>query len=116
MSLETVNRIFGEAIINASFCRDLLSDPGTAVRDYELGTDELALFSSVRAGSVDTLAQQILAGLGLERGSSARLSDPGGRVVGASSWCGSARSPAQAGRVAAPAATGAGKLVPLPAC
>jgi hypothetical protein len=62
MSLDSLNRIVGEAIVNASFCRSLLSDPRSAVRDFELGADELAVISSIRAGSVDSLAQQILGG------------------------------------------------------
>ena len=121
MSLDTLNRIFGEAIINASFCRALLSDPGAAVRDYELGTEELALFSSVQAGSVDTLAQQIIAGLNLDRGNAQRQPDLGGRVFGVSGGCGPIRSSAQPTRTAglfgsAPANTAVGKLIALPAC
>jgi hypothetical protein len=118
MSLETLNRIFGEAIVNASFCRALLTDPGAAVRDYELGTDELELFSSIRAGSVDTLAQQVIAGLDLECRTAVRPPDPGGRTFGVSGGYGAARSYLQAAKAAAPpnpAATTAvfGKAMPL---
>ncbi len=65
MSLDTLNRIVGEAIVNPSFCQSLLADPTTAVRGYELASEELALLSSIRARSVDHLAQQLLLGLDL---------------------------------------------------
>jgi len=119
MSLDTLNRIVGEAIINASFCRALLSDPGAAVRDYELGTDEIELLTSIRAGSVDNLAQQIIAGLDLECGNAPRLPDLGGRSSGVSGGHGPARSSVQAARTvasygSAPATTIIGWAIPLP--
>jgi hypothetical protein len=111
MSLETLNRIFGEAITNASFCRALLTDPGAAVQDYELGTEELELLSSIRAGSVDNLAQQILAGLDLERRILARPPDLGGRTVGMSGGYAPARSPAQSTKTTAPLSSAAQSAV-----
>jgi hypothetical protein len=111
MSLEALNRIFGEAIINASFCRALLTDPGAAVQDYELGTEELYLLSSIRAGSVDNLAQQIIAGLDLERRVLARPPDLGGRTVGMSEGYVPARSPAQSTRATAPLSSAAQSAV-----
>ncbi len=117
MSLEVLNRIVGEAIINASFCRALLSDPGAAVRDYELGADELAVLSSIRAGSVDNLAQQIIAGLDLERPSAPRLSELGGRLFSPGVGHSPGRSSLQASRSASssPPKSAARRLVLLPA-
>jgi hypothetical protein len=109
MSLEVLNRIVGEAIINASFCRALLSDPGAAVQDYELGAEELAVLSSIRAGSVDNLAQQIIAGLDLERTNAPRLPDLGGRLFGTGSGHHVARGPAPV-----PSPTAVGKLAMRP--
>ena len=119
MSLDTLNRIFGEAIINASFCRALLSDPGAAVRDYELGTEELELLASIRAGSVDTLAQQIIAGLDLERGGVTRLPDLSGRYFGVSGGHSPARGSVHTTRTptsygSAPATTIIGRAITLP--
>jgi hypothetical protein len=119
MSLDTLNRIVGEAIINASFCRALLSDPGAAVRDYELGSEELALLTSIRAGSVDNLAQQIIAGLDLERVNTSRLPDLGGRLFGASSGHYPVRSAVQGPKTptpfgSAPATAVMGKLAIWP--
>jgi hypothetical protein len=119
MSLEALNRIFGEAIVNASFRRALLSDPTTAVQEYELGTEELELLSSIRAGSVDNLAQQIIAGLDLERRILARPPDLGGRTIGVSGGYTPARSPVQSAKAAAPLASAAqsavfGKALVLP--
>jgi hypothetical protein len=111
MSLETLNRIFGEAITNASFCRALLTDPGAAVRDYELGTEELELLSSIRAGSVDTLAQQILAGLDLEHRLLARPQDLSGHTLGASGGYTTARSPGQSARTVASLSSAAQTVV-----
>jgi hypothetical protein len=102
MSLDTLNRIVGEAIINASFCRALLSNPGAAVQDYELGPEELALLSSIRAGSVDNLAQQIIAGLDLERANTPWFPDLSGRLFGAGSGHGPARSSVQGPKTPAP--------------
>jgi hypothetical protein len=114
MSLETLNRIFGEAIINASFCRALLADPGAAVQDYELGSEELELLSSIRAGSVDNLAQQIIAGLDPECGILARSPDLGGRTCGASGGgYVQVRSPVQPSKAAAqPTVFGKARAVP----
>jgi len=119
MSLDTLNRIVGEAIVNASFCRALLSDPGAAVQDYELGAEELALLSSIRAGSVDNLAQQIIAGLDLERLNAPPYPDLGGRLFGAGSGHLPARGPGQGPKTAslfgpAPATGAIGKLAILP--
>jgi hypothetical protein len=107
MSLETLNRIFGEAIINASFCRALLADPGAAVHDYELGTEEVEVLASIRAGSVDNLAQQLIAGLDLECRVLARPPDLGGRTCGASGGYAAARSPGQPGKAGAPLSSAA---------
>jgi hypothetical protein len=101
MSLDSLNRIVGEAIVNASFCRSLLSDPRSAVRDFELGADELAVISSIRAGSVDSLAQQILAGLELDRANPLLHSDPGGRRLGTGGGQNRAQSSTQTPRIPA---------------
>jgi hypothetical protein len=106
MSLDTLNRIVGEAIVNASFCRALLSDPRSAVRDFELGPDELAVLSSIRAGSVDSLAQQVMAGLDLECVNPLLLTDLGGRLFGTGSGQDRVHSSAQAPRTSATTATG----------
>jgi hypothetical protein len=119
MSLETLNQIFGEAIINASFCRALLTDPGAAVRDYELGAEELEVLSSIRAGSVDNLAQQIIAGLDLERRNVARPPDSGGRTFGVGGRNTPTRTPVQSSKPTAPINSAAvppvfGKALALP--
>jgi hypothetical protein len=120
MSLDTLNRILGEAIVNASFCRALLSDPGTAVRGYELGEEELALLTSIRAGSVDNFAQQIIAGLGLERDNPLRHPELDGHLSVPANGHGPAHSSVQAPRLrtshgAASATAVIGKLVIRPA-
>ena len=102
MSLDALNRIVGEAIVNAAFCRKLLADPGAAVRDYELGREELELLSSIHAGSVDNLAQQLIAGLGLERKVVARPQQVGGHSFAASSGQAPARCTTQPTRTLGP--------------
>jgi hypothetical protein len=116
MSLDTLNRIVGEAIVNAAFCRALLSDPGAAVQNYELGADERALLSSIRAGSVDNLAQQIIAGLDLERASTPRFQEVGGRLFTAGSAHAPARGSVGAAKPPTPVVTAAGVLGRLTIC
>jgi hypothetical protein len=111
MSLDTLNRIFGEALVNAAFCRALLSDPGTAVRGYELDEEELTLLTSIRAGSVDNFARQIIAGLELERGNPPRLPELDRHLAAPVSGRGLVRGSTQAPRTPASLGSASGTAV-----
>ena len=63
MSVNVLNQIVGEAIVNKDFCRGLLANPDVAVAGFDLRAEERALISSIRAQSVDHLARQLMAAL-----------------------------------------------------
>jgi hypothetical protein len=66
MSVDALNQIIGEAIINKKFRDALLTNPSAAVAGFDLGLEELDLITTIRAQSLDHLARQLIAGLGLE--------------------------------------------------
>jgi hypothetical protein len=63
VSVNVLNQIVGEAIVNEEFCRVLLANPGVAVSGFDLRAEERALISGIRAQSVDHLARQLMATL-----------------------------------------------------
>ena len=63
MSVNVLNQIVGEAIVNKDFCRVLLANPGVAVAGFDLRAEERALISGIRAQSVDHLARELMAAL-----------------------------------------------------
>lgn len=63
MSVNVLNQIVGEAIVNKDFCRGLLANPDVAVAGFDLRAEERALISGIRAQSVDHLARQLMAAL-----------------------------------------------------
>lgn len=66
MSLDALNQIIGEAIINKEFCRVLLINPPAAVANFDLAVEELDLLTTIRAQSLDHLARQLISELNLE--------------------------------------------------
>ena len=66
MTLEALNRVIGEAVVNRQFCNRLLAEPRAAVAGFDLAIDELELLTNIAAESLDQLARRLLAELRLE--------------------------------------------------
>jgi len=66
VSLEALNQIIGEAIINKEFCRVLLLNPPAAVVNFDLAVEEVDLLTTIRAQSLDHLARRLISELNLE--------------------------------------------------
>ncbi len=66
MSLDALNQIIGEAIINKSFREALLTNPMGAVTGFDLAVEELDLIATIRARSLDHFARQLMAALSIE--------------------------------------------------
>ncbi|MFZ5912087.1 MAG: hypothetical protein ACOYYU_18940 [Chloroflexota bacterium] len=69
-SISGLNRLFSAAVVNQQFCRLLLDDPMSALRQgyrgdaFRLTLEEQALLLSVQARSLPDLASQIHKALG----------------------------------------------------
>jgi hypothetical protein len=61
MTTACLSKIIGTAVIDDGFRNTLLSNPKSALAQFDLGADELKRISSIRAATIEQFAEQLIA-------------------------------------------------------